>query len=95
MSRALCNAHSFTDCGSCYQVDMGSVTRLLSCDIALTLLICVSLFCFVLYQKKRGSCDSTHGRLKQAPSLAKKPLAETPESPYQVTRYLIMRQFIL
>ncbi|CAL8248770.1 unnamed protein product [Lota lota] len=83
MSQALCDANSLIDCGSCYQIDMGSVTWIISCDIALTLLICVSLLYFVIYQRKRASCDSNDGRLKQAPSLAKRKMSEIPESPYQ------------
>ena len=106
----------FPDCSSCSQIDMGSVTWILSCDIALTLLVCFSLLCLVLYQRKRGNRDSnngkgqghvtaaergggvalnfvtypfvslnfTTGRPKQAPSLAKRKMAEIPESPYQV-----------
>ncbi|XP_056448724.1 TYRO protein tyrosine kinase-binding protein [Gadus chalcogrammus] len=73
----------FPDCSSCSQIDMGSVTWILSCDIALTLLVCFSLLCLVLYQRKRGNRDSNNGRPKQAPSLAKRKMAEIPESPYQ------------
>ena len=50
----------FTDCSSCSQRD--SVTWILSCDMALTLLICVSLLCFVIYQRKRDSRDSNDGK---------------------------------
>uniref|UniRef100_A0A8C5AB68 TYRO protein tyrosine kinase-binding protein n=1 Tax=Gadus morhua TaxID=8049 RepID=A0A8C5AB68_GADMO len=68
---------------SCSQIDMGSVTWILSCDIALTLLVCFSLLSLNFVTYPFVSLNFTTGRPKQAPSLAKRKMAEIPESPYQ------------
>lgn len=45
----------FSDCSSCYQLDTGVVIGIITCDIILTLLIALSVYCFVSRQKRRES----------------------------------------
>ncbi|XP_016376567.1 TYRO protein tyrosine kinase-binding protein-like [Sinocyclocheilus rhinocerous] len=75
------------DCSSCYQLDIGVAIGIITCDIILTLLIALSVYCFVSHQKRRGSLQ-THarccasGRAKtHQPSMRPKTIEV--ESPYQ------------
>uniref|UniRef100_A0A667XU05 TYRO protein tyrosine kinase-binding protein n=1 Tax=Myripristis murdjan TaxID=586833 RepID=A0A667XU05_9TELE len=47
----------FTECGSCYQIGMGSVVAIIACDIILTVLITISVLCFATFQKRRREWD--------------------------------------
>lgn len=51
----------FSDCSSCYQFDNGVAIGIITCDIILTLLIALSVYCFVSHQKRKGSLH-THAR---------------------------------
>lgn len=51
----------FSDCSSCYQLDIGVAIGIITCDIILTLLIALSVYCFISHQKRRGSLH-THAR---------------------------------
>nr|XP_009290494.1 TYRO protein tyrosine kinase binding protein isoform X1 [Danio rerio] len=75
------------DCSSCYQMDIGVAVGIITCDIIVTLLIALSVYCFVSRQKKRGSlhahgrcCSSGKAKLQQT-SMRAKPIEV--ESPYQ------------
>uniref|UniRef100_A0A672S962 TYRO protein tyrosine kinase-binding protein n=1 Tax=Sinocyclocheilus grahami TaxID=75366 RepID=A0A672S962_SINGR len=48
-------------CTSCYQLDIGVAIGIITCDIILTLLIALSVYCFISHQKRRGSLH-THAR---------------------------------
>lgn len=45
----------FSDCSSCYQLETGAFIGIITCDIILTLLIALSVYCFVSRQKRRES----------------------------------------
>uniref|UniRef100_A0A8C2ECS7 TYRO protein tyrosine kinase-binding protein n=1 Tax=Cyprinus carpio TaxID=7962 RepID=A0A8C2ECS7_CYPCA len=75
------------DCSSCYQFDNGVAFGIITCDIILTLLIALSVYCFVSHQKRKGSLH-THARCcgsgkakTQQPSMRPKTIEV--ESPYQ------------
>uniref|UniRef100_A0A671PZS7 TYRO protein tyrosine kinase-binding protein n=1 Tax=Sinocyclocheilus anshuiensis TaxID=1608454 RepID=A0A671PZS7_9TELE len=75
------------DCSSCYQLDIGVAIGIITCDIILTLLIALSVYCFVSHHKRKGSLH-THarccasGRTKtHQPSMRPKTIEV--ESPYQ------------
>ncbi|XP_067251455.1 TYRO protein tyrosine kinase-binding protein [Chanodichthys erythropterus] len=75
------------DCSSCYQLDTGVVIGIITCDIILTLLIALSVYCFVSRQKRRESlhlqprcCGSGKAKTHQ-PSMRSKTIEV--ESPYQ------------
>ncbi|XP_056331875.1 TYRO protein tyrosine kinase-binding protein isoform X2 [Danio aesculapii] len=75
------------DCSSCYQMDIGVAVGIITCDIFLTLLIALSVYCFVSRQKRRGGlhahgrcCGSGKAKLQQT-SMRAKPIEV--ESPYQ------------
>ncbi|XP_067305762.1 TYRO protein tyrosine kinase-binding protein isoform X2 [Pseudorasbora parva] len=75
------------DCSSCYQLDIGVVIGIITCDIILTLLIALSVYCFVSYLKRRGSlhaqtrCCGSGKTKSQQPSMRSKAIEV--ESPYQ------------
>ncbi|XP_056143056.1 TYRO protein tyrosine kinase-binding protein [Lampris incognitus] len=72
------------ECGSCYQIDMRALVAIVVCDITLTILIAITVFCLATFQKKRSNCechDAGRGRLPSA--TLKKRAAEITESPYQ------------
>lgn len=46
---------SFSDCGTCYQLNMGVVIGIITCDIILTLLITISVYCFASREKRKKS----------------------------------------
>ncbi|XP_035386892.1 TYRO protein tyrosine kinase-binding protein isoform X2 [Electrophorus electricus] len=75
------------DCGFCYELNMGVVIVLIVCDIILTLLIAISVYCFASQQKKSSShtftksCETGKGQLRQPSSRPKD--VEMTESPYQ------------
>ncbi|KAM4600959.1 TYRO protein tyrosine kinase-binding protein [Polymixia lowei] len=62
---------------------MGSIVGIIACDIILTILITISVFCFATSQKKRSIRDSPDGRGKLPSTMSKKKTAEITESPYQ------------
>ncbi|XP_052475179.1 TYRO protein tyrosine kinase-binding protein isoform X2 [Carassius gibelio] len=73
------------DCTSCYQLDTGVAFGIITCDIILTLLIALSVYCFFSHQKRRGSLH-THARCcgsarTHQPSMKTKTIEM--ESPYQ------------
>ncbi|XP_039535251.1 TYRO protein tyrosine kinase-binding protein isoform X2 [Pimephales promelas] len=74
------------DCSSCYQLDIG-VVGIIACDIILTLLIALSVYCFVSHQKRSGSLQAQtsfygSGKAKNhQPSMRSKTIEV--ESPYQ------------
>ncbi|XP_052000719.1 TYRO protein tyrosine kinase-binding protein-like [Xyrauchen texanus] len=72
---------------SCYQLDIGVTIGIITCDIILTLLIALSVYCFVSHQKRRISlhaqargCGS--GKVKTHQSSMRPKTIEV-ESPYQ------------
>uniref|UniRef100_A0A8D3DEJ8 TYRO protein tyrosine kinase-binding protein n=1 Tax=Scophthalmus maximus TaxID=52904 RepID=A0A8D3DEJ8_SCOMX len=82
MSDALCIVGSFGECirycGSCYLISIGSVIAIIASDIALTVFIAISVFCFASHHKRqrgRDSHDGEHEMFKTA--------TEVTESPYQ------------
>ncbi|KAM7420582.1 hypothetical protein PAMA_015013 [Pampus argenteus] len=91
MSDAICIVGSLfgstegqQECGSCYLINMGSVMGIIACDIILTILITISVFCFVTLHKRR-EWDSHNGKrnLPSSSSSSKKMTTEVTESPYQ------------
>ncbi|XP_052433968.1 TYRO protein tyrosine kinase-binding protein [Carassius gibelio] len=75
------------DCSSCYQFDIGVAIGIITCDIILTLLIALSVYCFVSHQKRRGSlhtharcCGSGRAKTQQT---SMRPKTIEVESPYQ------------
>ncbi|TRY94762.1 hypothetical protein DNTS_021631 [Danionella cerebrum] len=73
---------------SCYQMETGVAVGIITSDIILTLLIALSVYCFVLYQKRRESGSghapyySSEGKAKvEHPSVKAKTIEM--ESPYQ------------
>ncbi|XP_066540061.1 TYRO protein tyrosine kinase-binding protein [Hoplias malabaricus] len=82
------SAAAHQDCGSCYQINMGMVIGIIVCDLIITLLIAISVYCFATRQKKKSrlhtrsnSCDPGKGKLRQSSSRPKE--VEITESPYQ------------
>ncbi|XP_076136873.1 TYRO protein tyrosine kinase-binding protein [Alosa pseudoharengus] len=74
------------DCGQCYQVDISIVVALISCDILLTVLIALSVYCCVSRQRRRTGLHpqpSDAGKGKQLTSSKKTKKPEVTESPYQ------------
>ncbi|XP_034030947.1 TYRO protein tyrosine kinase-binding protein [Thalassophryne amazonica] len=70
------------ECGSCYQIHIGSVLGIIACDIILTIFITVSVFCCVTLQRRRRDWESNEGKRNlQTPQ--KKIVGEVTESPYQ------------
>ncbi|XP_055358949.1 TYRO protein tyrosine kinase-binding protein [Betta splendens] len=85
MSDAVCIAGSLfgstegqQECGSCYPINMGSVLAIIASDIILTILITISVFCFVTHHKRRQW--NSHDGKRTVP---KKTATEVTESPYQ------------
>ncbi|XP_043117472.1 TYRO protein tyrosine kinase-binding protein [Puntigrus tetrazona] len=75
------------DCSSCYQLDIGVAIGIITCDIILTLLIALSVYCLVSHQKRRGSlraharcCGSAKAKAHQS---SVRPKTIEVESPYQ------------
>ncbi|KTG01000.1 hypothetical protein cypCar_00006017 [Cyprinus carpio] len=75
------------DCTSCYQLDTGVAIGIITCDIILTFLIALSVYCFISHQKRRSSlhtharcCGSGKAKTHQ-PSTRPKTIEM--ESPYQ------------
>ncbi|XP_029928530.1 TYRO protein tyrosine kinase-binding protein [Myripristis murdjan] len=90
MSDALCivgplfgSAEGQQECGSCYQIGMGSVVAIIACDIILTVLITISVLCFATFQKRRREWDPHEGRGNVPSTMSKKMTTEIAESPYQ------------
>ncbi|KAF7665742.1 hypothetical protein LDENG_00132560 [Lucifuga dentata] len=83
MSDALCIMGPLFECGSCYQINIGSVVGIIACDIILTILITISVFCFATLQRRR-EWDSNNSRKNQPSAMSKKMTAEIIESPYQI-----------
>ncbi|KAL2084461.1 hypothetical protein ACEWY4_019979 [Coilia grayii] len=75
------------DCGQCYQIELSVVVALISCDILLTVLIALAVYCFVSRQRRRPCLhtqSSDAGKSKQLSTTSKKAKkAEVTESPYQ------------
>ncbi|KAI7806544.1 TYRO protein tyrosine kinase binding protein precursor [Triplophysa rosa] len=46
---------SFLYCSSCYQLEIGAAIGFITGDILLTLLLTLSVYCFVSHQKRTGS----------------------------------------
>ncbi|KAK7147400.1 hypothetical protein R3I94_010044 [Phoxinus phoxinus] len=75
------------DCSSCYQLDIGVVIGIITCDIILTLLIALSIYCFVSHQKRKRSlhaqtsCYGSGKAKNHQPSMRSKTIEV--ESPYQ------------
>ncbi|XP_052002828.1 LOW QUALITY PROTEIN: TYRO protein tyrosine kinase-binding protein [Xyrauchen texanus] len=75
------------DCSSCHQLDIGVAIGIITCNIVLTFVIALSVYCFVSHQKRRSSlhaharcCGS--GKVKTHPS-SMWPKTIKVESPYQ------------
>ncbi|XP_026140787.1 TYRO protein tyrosine kinase-binding protein [Carassius auratus] len=75
------------DCSSCYQFNIGVAIGIITCDIILTLLIALSVYCFISHQKRRGSlhtharcCGSGRAKTQQT---SMRPKTIEVESPYQ------------
>ncbi|XP_061808805.1 TYRO protein tyrosine kinase-binding protein [Nerophis lumbriciformis] len=66
---------SSTECASCYLISMQSVVGIIACDIILTVLIAISIFCFVTLYKRKAE--------QNVGSSANEKTAESTESPYQ------------
>uniref|UniRef100_A0A8B9JTX4 TYRO protein tyrosine kinase-binding protein n=1 Tax=Astyanax mexicanus TaxID=7994 RepID=A0A8B9JTX4_ASTMX len=86
LTHSLLYVFSVSDCGSCYQINMGLVIGIVTCDIIVTLLIAVAVYCFATRQKKKSrlhtranSCDP--GKFRQSSTKPKE--VEITESPYQ------------
>ncbi|XP_076826443.1 TYRO protein tyrosine kinase-binding protein isoform X2 [Brachyhypopomus gauderio] len=85
--RPLGSVAATQDCGFCYELNVGMITGIIACDLVLTLLIAVSVYCFASQHKKNNSnkfpnsCDTGKEKLKQ-PSTRSKDV-EITESPYQ------------
>ncbi|XP_012673392.1 TYRO protein tyrosine kinase-binding protein isoform X2 [Clupea harengus] len=74
------------DCGQCYQVELSVVVALVSCDILLTVLIALSVYCCVSRQRSRPGLHtqpSDTGKGKQLTASKKAKKTEVTESPYQ------------
>ncbi|XP_071004333.1 TYRO protein tyrosine kinase-binding protein [Oncorhynchus clarkii lewisi] len=71
------------DCGHCYQIDMGVVVGIIACDIILTLLIALAVFCFATIRKKRSQQESRLEGKGKTITASKRKTVEITESPYQ------------
>ncbi|KAI5105796.1 TYRO protein tyrosine kinase binding protein precursor, partial [Silurus meridionalis] len=80
--QTLCLSVSFSDCGTCYQLNMGVIIAIITCDIILTLLITISVYCFASREKKKNSLRPLKAKFRQSSSKPKE--VEITESPYQV-----------
>ncbi|KAF7708135.1 TYRO protein tyrosine kinase-binding protein [Silurus meridionalis] len=69
------------DCGTCYQLNMGVIIAIITCDIILTLLITISVYCFASREKKKNSLRPLKAKFRQSSSKPKE--VEITESPYQ------------
>ncbi|MCJ8728302.1 hypothetical protein PDJAM_G00002880 [Pangasius djambal] len=76
------------DCGTCYQLNMGVVIGIITCDIVLTLVITISVYCFASREKRKNSLhtrktssETDKGKFRQSSSRPKE--VEITESPYQ------------
>ncbi|KAJ8378912.1 hypothetical protein AAFF_G00232770 [Aldrovandia affinis] len=106
MGRSLCVVTPFAglfgpvtgqqDCRSCIYLELGTVLGIIVADIILTLLIALSVFCFV-YRLKRKRLEALEGKEKtQATSKRKKPETESPYQELQGVQndvYSDLRQF--
>ncbi|XP_028837387.1 TYRO protein tyrosine kinase-binding protein isoform X1 [Denticeps clupeoides] len=96
MGRALCvvaplaglfgPASGKQDCRQCYPMDMGVVVAIVVCDVILTVLIVLSVYCIVTRQKKRIALqlkanETAKEKMHTASKRARK--SEITESPYQ------------
>uniref|UniRef100_A0A3B3TS30 TYRO protein tyrosine kinase-binding protein n=1 Tax=Poecilia latipinna TaxID=48699 RepID=A0A3B3TS30_9TELE len=67
---------SYSQCGTCYLINMGSVIGIVASDIILTVFLIISVFCFASHHRRR--------RERNLPlSASKKMTPEDTESPYQ------------
>ncbi|XP_061771959.1 TYRO protein tyrosine kinase-binding protein isoform X2 [Nerophis ophidion] len=64
------------ECVSCYLISMQSVVGIIACDIILTVLIAISVFCFVTLHKRKAEPN--------VGSSVNEKTAESTESPYQI-----------
>ncbi|XP_038849174.1 TYRO protein tyrosine kinase-binding protein-like [Salvelinus namaycush] len=71
------------DCGYCYQIDMGALVGIIACDIILTLLIALAMFCFASLRKKRSQQESRLEGKGKTLTASKRKTVEITESPYQ------------
>ncbi|KAK2903051.1 hypothetical protein Q8A67_007764 [Cirrhinus molitorella] len=78
------------DCSSCYQLDIGVAIGIITCDIILTLLIALLVYCFVSHKKRRGSshtharcCGSGKAQNLKTHQPSMRPKTTEVESPYQ------------
>ncbi|XP_064803297.1 TYRO protein tyrosine kinase-binding protein [Oncorhynchus masou masou] len=71
------------DCGHCYLIDMGAVVGIIACDIILTLLIALAVFCFATIRKKRSQQESRLEGKGKTITASKRKTVEITESPYQ------------
>ncbi|KAL4657733.1 TYRO protein tyrosine kinase-binding protein [Arapaima gigas] len=70
------------DCSNCYQLDTGTLVGIIVGDIALSVLIALSIFCFVYHMKKGSSLDALEGKGRKVTS-SKMRRSEAAESTYQ------------
>ncbi|XP_029600061.1 TYRO protein tyrosine kinase-binding protein-like [Salmo trutta] len=86
MGKALCimvPVKGMFDCGQCYQIDMGTLVGIIACDIILTLLIALAVFCFASLRKKRSQQESRLEGKGKTLTASKRKTVEIIESPYQ------------
>ncbi|XP_076016719.1 TYRO protein tyrosine kinase-binding protein [Genypterus blacodes] len=90
MSTTLCIVGSWfgsvegqQDCDSCYPINIGVVVGIIACDVILTILITISVFCYGTLQRNRTEWDSRDVSRRNVPSGSRKMAAEVTESPYQ------------
>ncbi|XP_018601034.1 TYRO protein tyrosine kinase-binding protein [Scleropages formosus] len=70
------------DCRNCYQLDTGTLVGIIVGDIVLSVLIALSIFCFVYnMKKKKRTLDALEGKGKKQTSSKIK--TEDAESTYQ------------
>ncbi|KAM9489121.1 TYRO protein tyrosine kinase-binding protein [Clarias gariepinus] len=76
------------DCGTCYHLNMGVFIGIITCDIILTLLITISVYCYASREKNKNSSrphknssEKDKGKFRQTSSRPKQ--VEITESPYQ------------
>ncbi|XP_053478314.1 TYRO protein tyrosine kinase-binding protein [Ictalurus furcatus] len=76
------------DCGTCYQLNMMVIIGIITCDIILTLLITITVYCFASREKRKkslrtrkNSSETDKGKFRQSSSKPKE--VEITESPYQ------------
>ncbi|XP_063054316.1 TYRO protein tyrosine kinase-binding protein [Engraulis encrasicolus] len=75
------------DCGQCYQIELSVVVALISCDILLTVVMALAVYCLVSRQRRRP-CLHTQpsdaaGKGKQLSTSKRAKKTEVTESPYQ------------